>query len=151
VHVDKLLSDLPAKIRIPAEKGYLEEALICFRQKAFRAAVVMSWNLAFDHLCEFVLKDQSRIASFNIQLPKSFPKADMKFVSNRDHFTELQESQVLQVCKSANIISDSVHKILKEKLTRRNIAAHPSETVTSQPTAEEFINDLVENVVLKLT
>jgi hypothetical protein len=75
----------------------------------------------------------------------------MKFVSNRDHFTELQESQVLQVCKSPNIISDSVHKILKEKLTSRNIAAHPSETVTSQPTAEEFIKDLVENVVLKLT
>lgn len=151
IHVDKLLTELPSKVQIPAERGYLEEALICFRHKAFRASVVMCWNLAFDHLCEFVLKDQSRIASFNAQLPRSCPKADIKSVSNRDHFTELKESQVLQVCKSANIISSSLHKILTEKLTRRNIAAHPSGTVTSQPTAEEFIKDLVENVVLKLT
>lgn len=151
IHDDKLLTELPTKVQIPAEKGYLEEALICFRHKAFRASVVMCWNLGFDHLCEFVLKEQSRIASFNAQLPKSFSKADIKSVSNRDHFTELKESQVLQVCKSANIISDSLHKILKDKLTRRNIAAHPSGTVTSQPTAEEFIKDLVENVVLKLT
>lgn len=90
-------------------------------------------------------------ALFNAQLRKSYPKADIKSVSNRDHFTELKEFQVLQVCKSANIISDSLHKILKEKLARRNIAAHPSGTVTSLPTAEEFIKDLVENVVLKLT
>jgi hypothetical protein len=151
VHVDKLLTELPTKIQIPAERGYLDEAIICFRHKAFRAAVVMCWNLAFDHLCEFVLKDSSRCADFNAQLPKSFPKADIQSVANRDHFSELKESQVLQVCKSANIVSDSLHKILKEKLTRRNIAAHPSGTVTSQPTAEEFIKDLVENVVLKLT
>jgi hypothetical protein len=150
VHVDKLLSELPAKIKIPAEKGYLEETLICFRYKAFRAAVVMCWNLAFDHLCEFVLNEQSRIASFNAQLPKTCPKTEIKVVSNRDHFSELKESQVLQVCKSANIVSGNIYKILKEKLDRRNIAAHPSGIVTSQPTAEEFIKDLVENVVLKL-
>ena len=110
----------------------------------------MCWNLAFDHLCEFVLKDPSRVIDFNTQLPKSFPKAGIQAVSDRDHFTELKESEVLQVCKSAGIISGSIHKILKEKLDRRNIAAHPSGAVTSQPTAEEFIKDLVENVVLKL-
>jgi hypothetical protein len=59
VHVHKLLTELPTKIKIPAERGYLDEALICFHHKAFRAAVVMCWNLAFDHLCEFVLNDPS--------------------------------------------------------------------------------------------
>jgi hypothetical protein len=57
---------------------------------------------------------------------------------------------MIQACSSANIISKTVHNILAEKLERRNSAAHPSGTVTSQPTAEEFIEDLVENVVLKL-
>jgi hypothetical protein len=56
----------------------------------------------------------------------------------------------LQVCKSALLISGSVHKIMKEKLDRRNIAAHPSGVGTFAPTAEEYIKDLVENVVLKL-
>lgn len=151
VHVDHLLTELPSRIPSLAEKTYLDEALICFRYGAFRASVVMCWNLAFDHLCQFVLVDTQRLADFNTQLPKSFPKVDISSVSKRDDFTEIKESQMLQVCKSANIISGSVHKILKEKLDRRNIAAHPSGVMTLQPTAEEFISDLIENVVLKLT
>lgn len=150
IQIHALLKDLPAKISIPAERGYLEEALICFRHKAFRAAVVMCSNLAFDHLCEFILKDAARLAGFNLQLPKSYPKADLKSVSIRDHFTELKESQVITVCKSAHIVSGNVATILSEKLKRRNIAAHPSGVTTSEPTAEEFIKDLIENVVLKL-
>jgi hypothetical protein len=148
VRVHKLLSELPEKISNASEKAYLEEALICFKHKAFRAAIVMTWNLAFDHLCHLVL--QSHLPAFNTQLPKSFPKADIAAVNNRDHFTELKESQVLQVCKSANIISGSVHKILKEKLDRRNLAAHASGVSIFESTAEEYIKDLVENVVLKL-
>jgi hypothetical protein len=50
-----------------------------------------------------------------------------------DDFQELKQSQVLQVCKSANIISGSIHKILKEKLERRNIAAHPSGVLDNLP------------------
>jgi hypothetical protein len=148
VHVHRLLSELPPRIPAASERGYLEEALICFRHRAFRAAVVMCWNLAFDHLCEFVLA--KHLAAFNAQLPKSFPKADISKISKRDDLGELRESQVLQVCRSANIISGSLHKVLKEKLDRRNIAAHPSGVVTSEPTAEEYIRDLVENAVLRL-
>jgi hypothetical protein len=148
VHVHKLLKELPDKIPDLAERQYLEEALTCFKHKAFRAAVVMTWNLAYDHLCQIVLK--SHLTTFNAQLAKSFPKESI-IVAKRDDLTELKESQVLQVCKSANIISGSVHKVMKEKLDRRNVAAHPSGVSILDTTAEEFIRDLVENVVLKLT
>jgi hypothetical protein len=148
VYVSTLLRELPARIPNLAEQTYLDEALACFNAGAFRASIVMCWNLAYDHLCEFVLG--KHLAEFNTQLPKSFPKADINAVGKKDDFQELKESQVLQVCRSANIISGSLHKILKEKLDRRNIAAHPSGVVVSQPTAEEFIKDLIENVVLKL-
>jgi len=148
VYVSTLLRELPARVPDLTERTYLDEALACFNAGAFRASIVMCWNLAYDHLCEFVLS--KHLADFNTQLPKSFPKADITAVSKKDDFQELKESQVLQVCKSANIISGSLHKILKEKLDRRNIAAHPSGVVVAQPTAEEFIKDLIENVVLKL-
>lgn len=148
VYVSTLLRELPARIPNLAEQTYLDEALACFNAAAFRASIVMCWNLAYDHLCEFVLT--KHLAEFNAQLPKSFPKADISAVAKKDDFQELKESQVLQVCKSANIISASLHKILKEKLDRRNIAAHPSGVLVSQPTAEEFIKDIIENVVLKL-
>jgi hypothetical protein len=147
VQVHRMLSELPSKVSNPVEKTYLEESLICFRHRAFRAAIVMCWNLAFDHLCEFLLA--KHLAAFNKQLPVSFPKAEITCIVAKDDFSRLRESEVLQVCKSANIISGSVHKILKEKLDRRNIAAHPSGVIISEATAEEFIKDLVENVVQK--
>jgi len=41
-------------------------------------------------------------------------------------------------------------QILSEKLTRRNMYAHPSGVTAPQTYAEGFIIDLVENVVLQL-
>lgn len=148
VLVDKLLAELPTRVPDLAERAYLDEALICFRHGAFRASVVMTWNVVFDHLCNLVLRHH--LAAFNQQLPKSYPKADVQSVARRDDFAELKESQVLQVCKSANIVSGNLHKVLKEKLDRRNLAAHASGVSVLQPTAEEYIRDLVENVMLKL-
>ncbi len=148
IHVHKLLSELPARVPDLAERAYLEEALSCFKCKAFRAAIVMGWNLAYDHLCQLVLKKY--LTQFNAQLAKTFPKVDI-IVTKRDDLTELKEAQVLQVCKSANIIAGNVHKVMTEKLDRRNVAAHPSGVGIYETTAEEFIKDLIENVVIKLT
>lgn len=148
IAVDKLLSELPAKLHNASERIYLEEALKCFRVCAYRASIVMAWNLAYDHLCALLLV--KHLAAFNLQLPKSFPKADVSCIAVRDDLMMLKESQVLQISKSANIISANLHKIMKEKLDRRNIAAHPSGVEISQLTAEDFIRDLVVNVVLAL-
>lgn len=150
VLADRLLLELPAKLPNLAERTFLNEAIICFRNRAFRAAIVMTWNLAYDHLCEYILNDLKRLADFNAQLPKSFPKARISAVAKKDDFSDLKESEVLQVCRSANLITNDVFKILKEKLDRRNTAAHPSTVVITPHTAEEYIIDLVTNVVLKL-
>jgi hypothetical protein len=64
---------------------------------------------------------------------------------------DLKESEVLAIAKSANAISNDVFKVLESKLGRRNSAAHPSSVAIGQLQAEESINDLVTNVVLKLT
>jgi hypothetical protein len=148
IQVDRLLSELTTKIPNLAERDFLKEALICFRHKAFRAAIVMTWNLAYDHLSEYVLT--KKLAEFNTQLPKTFPKADISVITNKEDFSELKESQVMQVCRSANITSKDVHKVLKEKLDRRNSYAHPSTLTLAPQTAEEYILDLVNNVVLML-
>ena len=46
---------------------------------------------------------------------------------------------------------NDVHKILTTKLGIRNSAAHPSTVVITQVQAEDFITDLINNVVLKYT
>jgi hypothetical protein len=150
IHVSNLLSGLILQISSKDQREYLDEAFICFQHKAFRAAIIMAWNLAFDRLCHYVIDNANHLSAFNGQLPKSFPKAKVTAITKRDDFYELKESEVLQVCKSSSIINGNISKVLKEKLDRRNLAAHPSGISFSQLTAEEFIKDLVENVILKL-
>jgi hypothetical protein len=40
-----------------------------------------------------------------------------------DFAVDLKEREVIEICKSANIITDGAHKILVEKLGKRNSAA----------------------------
>lgn len=145
IEVHKLLADLPAKLTNPVEKVFLEETLLCFQVGAFRAAVVMCWNLTYEHLCDYVLA--SKLTDFNAQIRIALPRAGQ--IAGRDDFADLKESQVLEVCRGAGITSPSVHRLLGEKLARRNAAAHPSGVVITQVSAEEMIIDLVTNVVLK--
>jgi hypothetical protein len=70
--IDKLFQNLPSQIPLAEEREYLEEALTWFRHRAFRAAIVMSWNVAYAHLCSRIL--QTHLSSFNNQLPLTFPK-----------------------------------------------------------------------------
>jgi hypothetical protein len=145
------LLDLPKQVPDVGEREFLDEALKCFRASAFRAAIIMSWNLAYDHLLSFVL--QHHLAAFNAQWPRSFSKqnaqARVQAITARDHFAELKESEVLNICKAAGIISPDIWKIMDEKLGKRNSAAHPSGVVIGPPQAENFIHEIVNNVVLK--
>lgn len=153
VQVTKLLSDLPNKIPNVIERDFLSEAIICYRHGAFRATIVMCWNLAYDHLCDYVLKNH--LVAFNTKWPIRFPgqhkKSRVVAITTRDEFSELKEYEMLEVCKSANIISDDTFKILHEKLGRRNTAAHPNSVKITQLQAEDFVSDLVNNVILALT
>ena len=150
IKVDKILLDLPSMISNSSEKIFLEEAINCYRVKAFRAAIVMTWMLVYDRLCNYILNNLNILNNFNMQLPKSFPKARILKIDKKDDFGELKESEVLQVCRSANIISNDLNKILKEKLDKRNSAAHPSTILIFPHTTEEFIIDIINNVFLRL-
>ena len=112
----------------------------------------MTWNLSYHHLCNYVLNNH--LGEFNTYWPTQFQKnhakAKIQMIGKYDDFSELKESEVIQICRAANIITQDVNKILKEKLDKRNSAAHPSSIEIKPHTAEEYIIDLITNVVLKL-
>jgi hypothetical protein len=153
VKLTKLLLSLPDKVSDLSERTYLDEALICYKHHAFRAAIVMTWNLAYYHLCRHVI--MHRLADFNKQWPLVYQghhKKRIKSIATIDDFAqELKESEVIEICNSAGILTKDVHRILVEKLGKRNSAAHPSSVKIGQLQVDEFIDDLVNNVVLKLT
>jgi hypothetical protein len=152
IMVQKLLADLPAKIPNINERVFLEETLNCYKVKAFRAAIVMAWNLAFDHLLRWIIADAGRLAAFNASIPKRYPKRTSTIITNLEDFSEeFKESELLEVCRNANLITKNQKEMLDEKLKRRNACAHPSSLIVKQPQADDVISDLVNNVVLQLT
>jgi hypothetical protein len=152
VEVAQLLRSLPSQIPDLAERTYLDEALICYEHGAFRAAIVMTWNLAYHHLCNHILKH--RLADFNARWLMTFAghhRNGTRAIATMDEFNaELKESEVLKICRDASIITKDVYRILEEKLGRRNSAAHPSSVSIGQLQTDAFIDDLVRNVVLKI-
>src|SRR5215467_8872662 len=111
----------------------------------------MTWNLAFDHLLRWILKDAKRLADFNAAIPRRYPKKSPFAIITQEHFEELKEPEVIEICNSAFLMSGNIIKILKEKLTKRNTAAHPSSVVVVQSQADDVVTDLVNNVVLALS
>jgi hypothetical protein len=150
IAVDAMLQGLPGKISDQAEKLFLSEALTCFRNKAFRATIVMTWNLAYDHLLNWILANH--LLAFNAAIAKRFPKRAGVSIGKKDDFSEeLKESEVIEVCGTAGIVGGNMKKILHEKLMKRNMAAHPSLVEITVFQAQDAIADLVNNVILKLT
>lgn len=154
IALSKLLQDLPGKISDQAEQLFLSEAIACYHNRAFRAAIVMVWNVTYDHLLHWILKDGGRLAAFQAHIvgrvgPK---KAATINVTKREDFEDLKEFDTLQICGTAGLFtSDNTKKILEIQLTKRNLAAHPSLLVIGAPEAEDTIASLINNVLLVLT
>jgi hypothetical protein len=70
-------------------------------------------------------------------------------VVNKDDFGDIPEGKLIEFCRSAKIISNDVRKILDTKLGIRNTCAHPSGVQILEAKAVDFIDDLVNNVILK--
>lgn len=151
VQVSKLLGELPGKVPDLAERNFLTEAIKCYQTGAFRACVVMTWNLAYSHLLQWVLNDATRLAAFNLNIARRYPRKPPIIIAMYDDFSEeLKESEVLEICSTASLLNSNVIRILREKLGKRNTAAHPSSVTIVQSQADDVITDLINNVVVTL-
>lgn len=148
--VNNDLRGLLKHITNPAENEFLKEAIDCFEISAYRASIVMVWNLAIDHLFAYILKH--KISGFNSALALNTDRRiKITSVHHRDDFNEIPENKFIEFCRTSKIISNDIRKILDTKLGIRNTYAHPSNLKVGETKAIEFIDDLVENVILKFT
>lgn len=147
VQVHQALASLLGNVTDPAQKEYLDEAMRCFRGESWRAAAIMAWNLAFDHLCQVILA--GKLAEFNAAYAKQFGKNAVTF-GVRSDFQESKESVVIQVARTAGVTDKTQHGVLERNLGIRNSIAHPSAFAFKQPQSENFILEVVQTVVLGL-
>jgi hypothetical protein len=104
------------------------EAEICLRHDAGRATIIMVWNVAFYHLCQFIMKhDLAKFnAGFQTHYSRLWQQAKVQAMVIYDDFLTLKESVVIDICKREQIITQTQFKILDKRLGERNTAAHPN-------------------------
>ncbi|GLQ39834.1 hypothetical protein GCM10007908_34540 [Rhizobium albus] len=140
------LRGLEQKLPAGADKEFLKEAINCFEVGANRAAIVMTWILAMDHLFAHIIKH--KLVDFNAALLKD-KGVKIDAITQRDDFTEIKETKFIELCRAAGVVSNDVRKILDQKLGTRNSCAHPSGVTVNKSKVIDFIEDLVDNVILK--
>lgn len=140
------LRELERKVPEGNRKEFLRETIDCFEAGANRATITMAWILAVDHLFAHIL--EHRLVEFNVSLAKN-KGVKLNAVTQRDDFTDIKESVFVEICRAAKIISNDVRKILDSSLGVRNSCAHPSGIKVTNTKVVAFVEDLVENVVLK--
>lgn len=152
VKVTSLLTDLADTIPDMAERAYYREALICYKHGSLRGAVVMTWNIAFSHLCTHVLT--KRLADFNarwlLSMPGKHKKGPIVIKVFDDLNEELKESEVLSICRDSGLLTKNMYNVMHASLGKRNAAAHPNAVVIDQLQTDAFISDLIINVVQKI-
>ena len=149
VAISQILSELPTKVPDTAERVFLTEALNCYRVKAYRAAIIMTWNLAYDHLVRWILADAGRVQALNSGIAGKYPKKNL-VVAKVEDLDDLKESELIEAARTGKLLDKNTYQILKDKLTRRNTVAHPSSVTVTQHQADDAVSDLVNNVILTL-
>ncbi len=145
ISVSEQLNDLVNRVKDSQELSFLHEAINCYKVQAYRASIIMVWTLTMDHLLKYVFGQ--KLNDFNLAVSQ-FGDKKIKQIVDFEDFGDIKEVKLIELMRSAGIISNDVRKILDTKLGIRNSAAHPSGITFLQPKATEFIGDLIDNVLL---
>jgi len=141
------LRDLCSRVTQSDLRNYIEEAILCYECEAYRASIVMMWISTMDHMHDYIITN--KLIDFNKALKlKNIKK--LNEVKVKDDFSEIIESEFIELCRSAKIITQDQRKILDEKLGIRNSSAHPNGIKIHESKATNFIEDLIDNIILKI-
>ena len=81
-------------------------------------------------------------------ITRRYPKRSGTVTTKHDDFEEFTEAEMIEICYTANLVNKNTTEMLREKLKRRNAAAHPSTVLIVQHQADDVLTDLINNVAL---
>lgn len=134
----RLESEAAAIIDVQARK-FVEEATLCLRADARRAAVVFMWVAAVYMLQEQVWPHG--VAAINAAAVKHNPKA--RTIVKRDNLSEFNEALLLQVAQELGVLDKNEKQILEQCLTLRNSCGHPNKYWPGVSKVQSHIEDII--------
>lgn len=147
-NVSKQLLALPKqRVLTDTQNRLLEETVRCLEVHAYRSAIVMGWNLAYDIIRQWIFVTHRE--DFNKRLATCYPKMSVTINEYEDWFQGApSEFQVLEVCKE-NIITGRVNDRLVHYLRERNDCGHANFTDPTMERANAYIQNLLVIVTAK--
>jgi hypothetical protein len=152
LNTSKSLRTHLAKITDALTRGFVEEAVICFEAKQYRAAVVFSWAGAVAMLHKHVF--DNHIAAFNADATARFAtsRSPWRAAKQQDDLCRMGESDFLIVCEAISVpgLGKNVRDLLQNIcLKLRNTCGHPNSAQIAENSAAAHIEKLILNVFTK--
>jgi hypothetical protein len=130
-------------------RRFVEEAIVCFETRQYRAAVVLSWVGAVSLLYDYVVKN--RLSDFNQEAAArtATAKSPWKAAKTTDDLARMKESEFLIVLDSISLLGKSVRQQLEHLLNLRNGCGHPNSLDIAEHAVASHLEILILNVFAK--
>ncbi|NOJ50374.1 hypothetical protein [Bradyrhizobium archetypum] len=140
----------------PDRARFIEEAIQCVKNKAYRSAIVLIWVGAVYLLYQHVLNN--KLAEFNQegrrrseknQKNEKIQKKEWKDKVSVDDLASLREAEFLNMLEHIGVLTKAEHKELQSCLDRRNTAGHPNSASFEEVTVGAHIYELISKIYSK--
>lgn len=138
-HDVSALESIAASVSDDIVRGYIDEAIMCLRAGALRAAVVFLWTGAVRAVQEAALAKGAPI--LNAATQKHDPKA--RRVSKIEDFAYIKDKTLLLACGDLGVVDKGERGTLEDALNLRNRCGHPTKYKPGAAKASSFIEDVV--------
>ncbi len=139
-----LRSELP-RLQNPETRAYVEEAIACYEQQLYRAAIVMSWVGAVAVLHSHVI--DTHLVAFNTEARRVNRR--WRSAATTDDLAKMRESDLLDRMAAISVFGNDVKKELNNCLGLRNSCGHPNSLRVSSNTAARHLEVFLLNVFTK--
>jgi len=126
---------------------FINEIWGCLQVQAWRGSIVLTWILIMECLQKIVLVDH--LEKFNEILSETKRYNDTQ-VDKIEDFEEVRDIDFLRTIRTIGMVTNSQYNILEFRLKERNRYAHPTNLEITDTISIAFIEDLVNNICLKI-
>lgn len=129
-------------------QDYLDEAVDCYENGAYRGAVLMVWSATVERIYSAIDDRPGGIKAIETANKARFGASRAyKRIGKKNDLLYLNDKNLLQLCEDAGVFNRNAKKLLEEKLDTRNRCGHPTGYVIGREEAVVLIESLINNIV----
>jgi hypothetical protein len=129
-------------------RGYLVEAVACYENALYRAAILMVWAACVEHLYMTASAHPNGVKDFEkANFARFGGSRNYREIKKKDDFLYLGEKNWLQLAEDAGMMNKNAKLLLEERLVVRNRCGHPTQYVPGREEAVVFIESLMLNIL----